>query len=168
MNGFQCVTPGAQNKSDIWITPKYLIDALGPFDLDPCGFLKEDGKPIVETAKEYFTEKDNGLIKDWGYGKMVFVNPPYSDLKSWMDKCAEESTKNSIIVLCFARTETKAWQQNVKYAYGINLINKRIKFINSEGLLKTNGNAPSALIAYGEDAYRRIKKVDGLCFILDK
>jgi hypothetical protein len=27
----QCV-----GKSQSWITPKHIIDALGPFDLDPC------------------------------------------------------------------------------------------------------------------------------------
>lgn len=23
-------------KSDIWLTPPHILDALGPFDLDPC------------------------------------------------------------------------------------------------------------------------------------
>lgn len=26
----------AKMKNDEWLTPKYIIDALGPFDLDPC------------------------------------------------------------------------------------------------------------------------------------
>jgi hypothetical protein len=33
---------------------------------------------------------------------------------------------------------------------------------------KGNGNAPSCLIAWGEEAYQRIKKIDGIYVRLDK
>ena len=147
--------------SDVWLTPKWIIDAIGPFDLDPCGW-KPSGVPIVETASKYFTEEENGLDKEW-HG-MVFVNFPYSKSYDWLRKCKEEYEKGccEIIVLCFARTETRAWQHNVVSATGINFINKRIKFLNHEGIEKGNGNAPSCLIAFGDNAFERIKKVDGL------
>lgn len=60
------------------------------------------------------------------------------------------------IVLCFARTETRAWQEFVSSATGILLINKRIKFLNADGEVKTNGNAPSVLIAFGEDNFKSL------------
>ena len=148
--------------TDTWITPKWIIDATGPYDLDPCGHLP-DGKPIVETASLYFTKEKDGLIQPW-FGN-VFVNFPYSDANSWMKKCREEFESGrveSITVLCFARTETQAWQRNVKFATGINFINKRIRFLNGEGIEKGNGNAPSCLIAFGEKAFRRIQGVDGI------
>jgi phage N-6-adenine-methyltransferase len=150
--------------SDVWLTPKWIIDTIGPFDLDPCGHLPE-GKPIIETANKYFTENENGLSQDWSPYKVVFVNPPYSDLRNWLNKCKEESFKGvQIIVLCFVRSETKAWQDNVKHSSGINLINKRIKFLDANGIERGNGNAPSALIAFGEEAFNRIKRIDGLIF----
>lgn len=155
---------GKHTNTDTWLTPPWIIDSIGPFDLDPCGFLP-NGKPLVNTANNYFTEDTNGLIKDW-YGK-VFVNYPYSDGYNWLTKCKNEFLSGNtthIIVLCFVRSETKAWQENVKYATGINLINKRIKFLNSDGEVKGNGNAPSCLIAFGESAFDKIKNIDGIIF----
>lgn len=44
----------------------------------------------------------------------------------------------------------------------MNFINKRIKFLNSNGIEMSNGNAPSVLIAFGEEAFERIKNIDGI------
>lgn len=153
-------------QTDVWLTPQWIIDKIGPFDLDPCAHLP-NGKPIVETASNYFTEEQDGLKQEW-FGD-VFVNFPYSDGKKWLDKCRKESEKpnvKSITVLCFARTETQAWQQNVKYATGINFINKRVKFLDKDGIERGNGNAPSCLIAFGDTAFEKIKNIDGILVTL--
>lgn len=153
--------------SDTWITPQWIIDKIGISDLDPCGYLP-NGKPIVETAKNYFTEEDDGLTKSWQIKDLytsVFVNFPYSESRKWLSACKDEYVKGrvtDIIVLCFVRSETKAWQENVPYATGINFINKRIKFLDSNGVERGNGNAPSCLIAFGENAFKRIQNVDGI------
>lgn len=168
-NKFQQATPNGPSNTitDIWLTPPWIIDKIGISDLDPCAYLPNEN-PIVKTAYNFFTEKENGLIQDWSKYKTVFVNPPYSDLKSWMKKCRNEAFKGcEIIMLVFVRSETKAFQENVKSATGINLINKRIKFLNSSGIQKTNGNAPSCLIAWGENAYNKIKNIDGILVRLD-
>lgn len=164
-NRFNNATPkgGKHTQSDVCLTPQWIIDGIGVSDLDPCGWLP-DGKPIVQTARKYFTENDDGLTSEWS--GTIFCNPPYSDLKSWLKKCSEyyDQTGNDVIVLCFARTETKAFQENIKNCTGINLINKRIKFLNAEGVEQGNGNAPSCLIAWGEKAFENIKNIDGLVF----
>lgn len=163
MKNFTSTTPnGPKTLTDTWITPKWIIDAIGISELDPCGFITDNGRPLVETAKHYFTEMDDGLNKEW-FGD-VFVNFPYSQSKAWMAKMHEY---NNGIVLCFARTETQAWQQNVKNATGVNFINKRISFLTATGEEKGNGNAPSALIAWGEKNYERIKKIDGIFCRID-
>lgn len=54
------------------------------------------------------------------------------------------------------------------YRTGINLINKRIKFLTADGIEKGNGNCPSVLIAWGENAFNRIKNADGLIFRSEK
>lgn len=169
-NKFQMATPEgpSHTRTDVWITPQWVINAIGVSDLDPCGWLPS-GSPIVKTATHYFVEETDGLSQDWSPYKTVFVNFPYSKSLEWMTKCAAESKKGcEIIVLCFVRSETKAWQHNVKTATGINLINKRIKFLDSNGFERGNGNCPSCLIAWGESAYRRIKNVDGICLRIDQ
>lgn len=156
-------------KTDTWLTPQWIIDKIGISYLDPCGYIHPEKGIIVKTAHNYFYENDNGLIQKWEND--CFVNPPYSDLGSWLEKMAAHGNG---IVLCFARTETKAYQKYVKSATGINFMAKRVSFLNSEGEAKnakgqkSNGNAPSCLIAYGEENYQRIKNIDGIYCRIDK
>jgi hypothetical protein len=160
---------GAKNTvSDVWLTPPEIIDKLGVFDLDPCGWIPQ-GEPIVKTALNYFDVEINGLDKDWNY-PFVFVNFPYSEAKIWMEKVVSEYKKwnNNIVVLCFNRSDTRWFQANAKYATGINCISKRISFLDSNGNKKSNGNAPSILIAYGEEAYERCKNIQGTLLRIDK
>lgn len=56
-----------------WLTPKYIVDALGPFDLDPC--CPDGGMPWT-TAKRMVTKSEDGLSVDWT-GCRVWMNPPY-------------------------------------------------------------------------------------------
>lgn len=161
-----------ENHSDIWLTNPDIITKLGGpdyFELDPCSYFHPTKGIIVPTAQNYFFEKDDGLSKEWNY-KSIFVNFPYSDAKTWMDKCTYEyqKYKNNIVVLCFLRGDTQWFQNNVNFATGINIIKRRIKFLNAEGEIKSNGNAPSCLIAYGEEAYQRIKNIEGICCRIDK
>lgn len=147
-------------KSQVWCTPPYIIAKLGGsnvFDLDPC----QSFERATETAKLYYFENNDGLNKEW-FGN-VFCNPPYNDLGSWLKKMSEH--KNGI-VLCFARTDTKAWEY-VKTATGINFIKGRIKFLNEKGEGNQPANAASCLIAWGEENYQRIKNIDGLYVRID-
>lgn len=162
MIDFNSTTPkgGEHTKTQVWCTPPDIIQKLGGyqiFDLDPC----QSDNRVTETAKHYYYELDNGLDKNW-HGN-VFCNPPYNDLKSWLKKMSEH---NNGIVLCFARTDTKAWQY-VKSATGINFIKGRIKFLNEFGIGNQPANAASCLIAWGEDNYKRIKNIDGLYCRID-
>ena len=47
----------ARSRTNEWLTPPSVLQALGPFDLDPCA-------PVTRpwpTAREHYTEIDNGL-----------------------------------------------------------------------------------------------------------
>jgi len=58
MGGHHAPTRGAK---DEWLTPPPIIEALGPFDLDPCA-------PVVRpwpTAAAHLTIEDDGLTADW-------------------------------------------------------------------------------------------------------
>lgn len=131
--------------SDTWLTPKYIIDALGEFDLDPC---TPEFMPW-ETAKTRFTKADDGLIQQW-LGR-VWLNPPYSrEAGIWMKKLAEHNRGTALLL---ARTETKDWFQNVwPKAEAILFMDRRIHFHLPDGSkAKANCGAAPALIAYGEE-----------------
>jgi hypothetical protein len=92
---FNTVTDG----HDEWLTPKYITDTLGPFDLDPCS--PGDRRPW-DTATYHLDESDNGLAAPW-FGK-VWCNPPYGrETFKWLSKLADHGNG---IALVFARTET--------------------------------------------------------------
>jgi hypothetical protein len=57
--------------TEVWLTPPYVIEALGQFDLDPCASLDRPW----DTAENHYTIEDNGLEQEW-FGR-VWCNPPY-------------------------------------------------------------------------------------------
>lgn len=86
-----------------WLTPPHILDALGPFDLDPCGH------PDWPTARRRVTLPDDGLAADWS-GR-VWLNPPYGrEVWEWLAKLAAHGDG---IALVFARTETEGFVREV-------------------------------------------------------
>ena len=102
------------SKSDEWGTPPAIfnpLDAEFDFDIDPCA-TKENRK-----CQKYFTKEQDGLNLPWSLSGLyvsAFVNPPYSQLKEWIGKCALESCKGmTCVMLIPARTDTKAWHRYI-------------------------------------------------------
>lgn len=137
-------------KTDVWLTPPYIIDALGEFDMDPCS---PTNRPW-DTAKKHYTIFDDGLIQPWK-GR-IWMNPPYGKhTKRWMKKLAHH---NNGIALIFARTETEAFTKYVwPMAHSIFFFENRLYFFTPEGKRASmNAGAPSCLIAYGENNTKAI------------
>ena len=72
-------------QKDEWLTPPAIIEALGPFDVDPCSPIKRPWP----TAKRHYTIEDNGLEQEWE-GR-VWLNPPYGrQVEAWLRKLAAD------------------------------------------------------------------------------
>lgn len=136
-----------------WLTPKYIVDTLGPFDLDPC---YSEPRPW-ETANKYYSEEDNGLVQPWeGF---AWVNPPYGEYtEMWLKKCSEHK---KCIALIFARTETKMFRKYIwEQAKAVFFFYSRLSFYNSDGTKgKMSAGAPSCLVAWDEEGVNRLKKL---------
>ena len=80
-----------------WLTPPEIVDALGPFDLDPCC------PPTMpwRTAAQMVHWPNDGLRVDWT-GKRVWCNPPYGrEAVPFLRKMAENKTGGGYsVVLC--------------------------------------------------------------------
>lgn len=127
--------------SDVWLTPQWVIFAIGPFDLDPCA--APSPRPW-STAARHIELPDDGLGEAW-QGR-VWLNPPYSDASPWLERMAKHG---SGIALIFARTETEAWQQWVwPYADAVMFPAGRIAFCLPDGTKKSGAGAPSAFVSY--------------------
>lgn len=137
-----------------WLTPPSIIEALGPFDLDPCC----PSNMPWRTATQMISLPDNGLLADWS-GKRVWCNPPYGrEAIPFLRKMAE-NTNGGGYSLIFARTDTSAWQDFIfPYAYGVLFLRGRIKFYKADGTPGETAPAPSALVAYSERDFVRLRE----------
>lgn len=142
-----------------WLTPKYIIDALGQFDLDPCS-PTEDRRPWP-TAAKHLTVFDNGLTTPWA-GR-VWLNPPYG--RETIKFVAKLADHGNGIAFVFARTETRMFQEHVfGKAAGILFCRGRIHFCDYKGKPADNSSgAPSVLIAYGRENLEALRSsgIDG-------
>ena len=139
----------ARSQTDTWFTPPALIEALGgagSFDLDPCSHIDRPWP----TAREHFTEQDNGLLKPW-FGR-VWLNPPYSIslIRRFLGRMAAHDRG---VALIFARTETDPFHRFVwGAASGLLFLRGRLNFHHADGRrANKNGGAPSVLVAYGAE-----------------
>lgn len=141
----------AKMETDEWLTPREIISALGPFDLDPCSPINRPWP----TAENHFTIEDDGLSKPWT-GR-VWLNPPYGKhTHSWMERLAAHGNG---LALIFARTETACWFKTVwGVADAVLFLRGRLNFCYVSGAqaLKNSG-APSAIVAYGKENSDRLK-----------
>lgn len=124
-----------------WLTPPYIIEALGPFDLDPCA-------PKIRPwnmAKLHYSKNEDGLSRPWT-GR-VWLNPPYGrETFRWLAKLSEHK---SGIALIFARTETKGFHEQIwEKASAIMFFRGRLSFHYVTGEKGNTANAPSCLVAY--------------------
>jgi hypothetical protein len=145
---------GYEGATNIWLTPKHVIDALGSFDLDPCA--APEPRPW-STAQRHIVEDEDGLSKPWD--GFCWVNPPYGpNTGTWLGKLASHSGGG--IALIFARTETKAFFDNVwSKADAIYFIQGRLKFCRPDGKAGESAAAPSVLIGYGPEAVKRLAAI---------
>jgi len=109
------------HKSDNWSTPKKLyaeLDAIWHFDHDPCP-LNSDVEAL-------------GIFENWGF--MNFVNPPYSNIKQFLQTAIQilPNGKSSVFLIP-VRTSTKWFHDLVMpHATRIEFIKGRVSFGESK------------------------------------
>lgn len=134
----------AEDRETRWLTPKPIVEALGEFDLDPCG---APGHELASTT--YLLENgDDGLRDPW-FGR-VWLNPPYGrEAEPFLRRMVEHGTGTALI---FARVETQMFFDHIwDKATAILFLRKRLTFLDGSGAKgKANAGAPSCLVAYGD------------------
>src|SRR5271157_2837257 len=134
--------PHYRGRTEEWLTPRFILDALGPFDLDPCAPMNRPW----DTARRHFTVAQGGLSRRWTGG--VWLNPPYGpQTHLWLKQMAMHANG---IVLTFARTDTAWFSESVwGSASALYFLRGRVRFCTPDGEpSEGTGGAPSVLIAY--------------------
>jgi hypothetical protein len=135
----------ADADTEVWLTPRFILNALGTFDLDPCA---APNPKIWATAQRHLVyPQQDGLEIPWE-GR-VWMNPPYGlALGRWLGRLADHGRGTA---LTFARTDTEAWFQGIwERADALLFLRGRLTFHNADGSPAAhNSGGPSVLIAYG-------------------
>jgi hypothetical protein len=139
-----------------YLTPRFVLDALGPFDLDPCASVV---RPWPMAAKHY-TIEDNGLEQPWQ--GLVWLNPPFGRgadgtcEADWIRKLSQHGA-GGIALTSPAKTETKMFQDIIlPRCAGILLLTPRLKFCNVDGSEMGGTFGASCLVAFGCIAWERL------------
>lgn len=142
--------PSGLGATTTWLTPKFIIDALGPFDLDPCAAPSPRPWP---TAAVHIELPQNGLALQWS--GLIWLNPPYSrTIADWTDRLIEHGVG---IALVFARTDAAWWQRAARAADVVRFLPKRIRFCSRDGApAKGRPAIPSCLLGFGDLAATRL------------
>ena len=131
-------------KSQAHFTPRWILDALGPFDLDPCA---GDPRPW-DCARLNYTK--DGLKLPWLTRDRIWLNPPFNryEVGDWVHRLAVQGNG---IALLHARTEAGWFEPVWDSATAILFLADRIKFCDAKGReQKANSGAPVVLAAWGE------------------
>lgn len=111
-----------------WQTPPELFKLLDDefhFDIDAAA------SPENALCKRYFSEEDSAFDHELCGGWRVFCNPPYGNLKPWIElfiKWADAG--NTVVVLVPSATDTEWWAHAYRWAEDVMLLSGRVKFIN--------------------------------------
>lgn len=79
----------------------------------------------------------------------MFVNPPYSKIKQWVEKCYVEHKTNgaTVVMLIPSRTDTRYFHEYIYHKAEIEFIKGRLHFSNS----KNSAPFPSMIVIYDEN-----------------
>ncbi len=130
--------------NDLLQTPQYIIDDLGPFDLDPCA---GEHTKIGSLENWWIGRGEDGLKKRW-FG-FVYCNPPFSQKDLWIQKMIEHG--NGILIL--PERGSAPWFGPLSMAADAHFImGKKINFIGGP----SSNNVGSSLFLFGDEAIYRI------------
>ena len=136
------------NENDEWGTPTLqLKKAMMDFDILP--FLDVCATETNRKFTSFFSKESDGLSQNWNHD--FFMNPPYSQIVSWMDKAYEQHKKHNVdaLILVYAKTDTRWWHKYVEGIAEVHFIKGRLKFVKPDGTISKNSAPyPSCWIIY--------------------
>jgi phage N-6-adenine-methyltransferase len=101
---------GALDKVDDRRTPRSLFDPLNvefEFTLDAAA---SADNALLE---RFYDRESDGLASSW-HGERVWCNPPYSDIRPWVEKMLRSNAQLVVMLLPANRCEQSWWQDYIE------------------------------------------------------
>ena len=146
---------------DEWTTPSHVLDltraVLGRISLDPASSAFAQQRV---SADRFFTKADGSLDLPW-LGESVWLNPPYSNPRPFVDKLRAEVVAGNVgrALLLVNTSSSTGWFQALVSQYPTCLWRSRIRFVHPQ----RSGDRPryDSTFVYLGDGDRRFAEVFG-------
>lgn len=145
---------------DLWATPQWVVEGLRKFAIDE-GLIRDREYTLDVCANEYnakcpyyIDEEMDTLAVEWGDDQLCWLNPPYSNVKPFLEKAfAEKGNRNETIALLKNDCSTKWFKYVVEHANAIIFITEgRISFVSAaDNQPIGNNNFSSMVVIFSED-----------------
>lgn len=112
------LAPLFSSQSDEWATPQDLYDTLDAefhFTLDAAATFENCKTPHYLGPDNLIEGYTDALAHHWGYNRVVWLNPPYSQVRQFVAKAAEEAQAGRATIVCLlpARTDTRYFHEHI-------------------------------------------------------
>ena len=139
----------ALKESDNRFTARTLVKAVeysfGKISFDPCWHPASAVKP-----KAYFDVREghDGLLDEWS-GGVVFVNPPWSNQKKWIERAYDQWLKGNVgTVICLvpSKTDTDLFHDILAKDADIFFLRRRPRFSKVDGTSQSTAQSVMVVI----------------------
>jgi hypothetical protein len=114
---FEVGATDVADTTDDYYTPPWIFNAAGlTFDLDVCAPVNPSRRTCP--ARRYLTPVEDGLTQPWD--GLVWMNPPFSDLRTWVERFA--SHRSGLAFIQVPRKRATWLGQLMKVADAVSLI----------------------------------------------
>lgn len=106
--------------------------AFGEIDLDPCA---HPLSPVVAKRKFILEDGDDGLTDVW-FGKLAYVNPPFSEQLRWLRRAHEQwrvGNIRTVVCLVPARTDSAWFHETLRVDADVYFLQGRVRFLDTRG-----------------------------------
>lgn len=112
------LAPLFSSKTDEWATPHDLYDELNRefhFTLDAAATFENRKCSAYFGLDNGIEGQADALACHWGYGHVIWLNPPYSRIREFIAKAATEARENRATIVCLipARTDTRYFHEHI-------------------------------------------------------
>lgn len=150
------------NKNDEYYTPLVVINKVtgGHIDYDPA----TNGNKAKEFGVlNYDTIETNGLTTDWTLYNYIWVNPPFTMKKEFMQKAVETVKANPEAIIWFLvpiGTLTTKWFNAMVTTYDLIIPNARIKFEDPNNPQAKSPAFGSIIIKLGSQSSMNVESLE--------
>lgn len=131
---------------DCWATPLWLFDAL---DIEFGFYLDAASSHQNALCAHHLTEQDDSLNSEWESHGAIWCNPPYSAVRPWIEKAAEQcGRQRRAIVMLVPEDMSVGWfSKALESVDEVRIITDgRVNFINATTGKEQKGNSKGSML----------------------